>query len=127
VFDKGAAVGHSENLGWFAAGTDLIFRLDVHDTGLSYLTGDASRNPDGIAHALATTIFEDDAYLTTVGFEDLYGGGDRDFDDFEFQLSNVVDPLVVPSPGVIALHGIGFIGFSVQRKLRRRPGDAHQR
>ena len=66
-------------LGWFSAGSELIFRLDVRNTGLSFFTGDAGRNIDGIAHALATTILDDAAtYITEVGFEDLRGGGDLD-------------------------------------------------
>lgn len=111
LFNKASAVGSSVDLGWFAAGTELVFRLYVHNTGLSFYSGDAVRNPDQLAHALATTVLAPSGELvTTVGFEDLRGGGDRDYNDIMFRLTNVVDP-VVPAPPVVALLGIGLIGL----------------
>ena len=105
------------SLGEFSAGTELIFRLFVHNTGLSFFTGDADRNIDGIAHALATTIRDDaGTYITTVGFEDLYGGGDLDFNDFEFRLTNVIDPVLVAAPPVLALLALGLAGLGLQRR-----------
>ena len=52
VFDnKADDLGATRNLGTFAAGTELLFRIDVTDTGYSFFTGGAARNPDGAAHA----------------------------------------------------------------------------
>ena len=105
------------DLGWFSAGTELIFRLDVRNTGLSFFTGDADRNDDGLAHALATTVLDDaGTYITTVGFEDLFGGGDLDFNDFEFRLTNVIDPVLVAAPPVLALLALGVLGLGFQRR-----------
>ncbi|MGB5494480.1 MAG: DUF4114 domain-containing protein [Sedimenticolaceae bacterium] len=105
------------DLGWFSAGTELIFRLAVHNTGLSFFTGDADRNDDGLAHALATTVLDDaGTYITTVGFEDLFGGGDLDFNDFEFHLTNVIDPVLVSAPPVLALLALGLLGLGYQRR-----------
>ncbi len=120
LFDKSSSLTQGPiDLGWFAAGTELVFRLDVRNTGESFFTGDAGRNPDGLAHALATSILNDAGeYVTTVGFEDLLGGGDLDFNDFEFRLTNVIDPLTVPAPTVLALLGLGLFGFGIQTRSR---------
>jgi len=118
VFDKNTSRDQNPvNLGYYTAGTELVFRLDVTNTGLSFFTGDSDRNPDGLAHARATTTSSElGIYFTTVGFEDLLNGGDLDFNDFLFQVSNIVDPPgdlpAVPVPPVAALLGIGLLGLS---------------
>lgn len=38
------------NLGFFAAGTELVFGIHVRNTGYTYYLGPASRNPDGLFH-----------------------------------------------------------------------------
>jgi len=79
-----ADVGTQVNLGTFPAGTELIFRLDVLNSGYSYYTGAAERNPDSEIHVRIDST-ESGAYR--FGFEDLYGGGDRDYDDCVFEVS----------------------------------------
>lgn len=134
VFDSGSAVGSTMDLGFFEAGTELVFMLSVRDTGRTYLSGAASRNADGVAHARAVTVFDSalDQYVTSLGFEDLYGGGDRDYNDFNFMLSNVIDPIEgeedvrvaqaspVPEPGVLALLGGALLVLPVARRLGTR-------
>lgn len=118
LFDKHSSPNQGPiNLGWFEAGVELIFRLDVRNTGEQFFTGDARRNADGLAHALAvTTLDEAGEYVTTVGFEDLLGGGDLDYNDFEFRLNNVIDPL--PIPGTLLLLPLGLV--LMRRHARRR-------
>ncbi|MCL6592061.1 MAG: carbohydrate binding domain-containing protein [Firmicutes bacterium] len=70
--------GQTINLGRFNAGTELIFGIYVRNTGYTYLTGPGSRNPDGQVHS---AIWDVGYQVWGIGFEDLYGGGDRDFDD----------------------------------------------
>ena len=79
-------VGTSIDLGSFAAGTELIFTLLVKQTGDVFYTGAGDRNPDGIGHAAV----ESGAEQVLVGFEDLFGGGDFDYDDLVFAFTNVV-------------------------------------
>jgi hypothetical protein len=80
--DKGKKV----NLGTFPAETVLVFRLDVEQSGQSFFTGPASRNPDGVVHAKMTDTGKSGWHF---GFEDLAGGGDRDYDDCLFLVSGV--------------------------------------
>jgi hypothetical protein len=121
LFDKQSPLNARPlDLGWYDEGTELIFRLDVLNTGNSFFSGDAGRNFDGVAHASAITLFEDDMFVTMVGFEDLAGGGDEDFNDFMFRLTNIVDPVVVPEPSLISLFGISLLGFHFARSQGRR-------
>lgn len=77
--------GTTVDLGARAQGSELEFILFVRDTGQTYHMGPASRNADNTAHARVLTL-PIDALVTeyAVGFEDIYGGGDLDFNDFTF-------------------------------------------
>lgn len=66
----------SVNLGTFAPGTKLQFAID-NGQGNFFKAGAASQNADGIQHANITNNSDG----VTIGFEDLLGGGDRDFND----------------------------------------------
>jgi hypothetical protein len=65
------------------AGVELIFEIFVQETGQTFRTGPGERNPDGLAHA---TVVPLGPSTWTVGFEDLAGGGDFDFNDVLFQV-----------------------------------------
>jgi Domain of unknown function (DUF4114) len=81
-------VGKHVTVGPFPAGEELVFGITM-GSDLSFLMGPASRNPDGIAHAKVT---ETGVRTFLVGFEDLYGGGDRDYDDIVFQFTGNLAP-----------------------------------
>ncbi len=70
------------NLGIYPVGTELIFSIQVQDTGYEFFTGPAERNPDNELHAAAYIPPQGTAII---GFEDLHGGGDQDFNDNVFR------------------------------------------
>ncbi|MEE8125762.1 MAG: DUF4114 domain-containing protein, partial [Nitrospirales bacterium] len=86
--NKTTSVGTTISLGTFTAGTELVFNINVHNTGHSFFTGNGLLNNDGVAHALVDNMFSETE--TWVGFEDLYGGGDRDYNDLQFSFTNVL-------------------------------------
>lgn len=78
--------GQIFSLGSFQAGTELAFNIFVNTTGDTFYSGLASHNKDNLIH----TAFELNPNNTvTVGFEDQIYGGDKDYDDIVFTLSNV--------------------------------------
>lgn len=86
-------VGTEFDLGVFAEGTELVFAIYVRNTGRWYFTGPGSRNPDGQVHAAVRAI-PGQPNAWRIGFEDLWGGGDRDYDDINLVLEG--DLIVVP-------------------------------
>ena len=79
-------VGTVVQLGHLAKGTELIVALTVRDTGETFITGPASRNADNLTHARLDVLNEQ---TVNVSFEDLYAGGDLDYDDTVFQFRGV--------------------------------------
>jgi hypothetical protein len=53
-----------------------------------------------------------------VGFEDLFGGGDFDYDDNNFVFSNVTSAAVAPEPASLLLLGSGLM--LVRRRFAAR-------
>ena len=74
-------------------GDELVFGIFVLNTGDSFPGG---RNGDGVAHATVNYAEATTSDFATLGFEDLFGGGDRDYNDANFQLEG----------------GIGFVSRS---------------
>jgi hypothetical protein len=82
-------VGKHVTLGPFPAGRELVFGITLLNGGSTFFTGPASRNPDGIAHAIVT---ETSPGTFLVGFEDMFDGGDRDYDDNIYQFTGNLEP-----------------------------------
>lgn len=113
--DTGAII----NIGSYAAGTELLFKLFVSETADKFFTGAGDRNADGIAHAMVD--FDSTEGIAVLGFEDLYGGGDLDFNDAVFRLSGgITDTAPVPEPSTLILLGGGLIGVAWYRKKRNK-------
>jgi hypothetical protein len=97
-------VGRVIDLGSFPKGEELIFGINAN--GNIFRTGPGSRNSDGIAHAGVTFLAPN---VAQVGFEDLWGGGDRDYDDNNFVFSGGISATQnVPEPSLL----LGFLGLS---------------
>jgi len=90
------------DLGVHMQGSELMFILHVRDTNETYFMGPASRNPDNLPHARVNQTLNDPlASEYVVGFEDILGGGDHDFNDFVFivRIESINDNCTgVPNP-----------------------------
>lgn len=113
-----SSMGDFVNLGSVHKGDVLTFRLNVVTTGES-LFSDKALNADGVNHVYSTA-FSGDAIHgipagTYVGFEDLRGGGDFDYDDETFVFTNIA---AIPEPETYAmlLIGLGVIGNAIRRR-----------
>jgi len=128
LFTNQTAIPGTERqvLGAFPVGQEIVFGIYVYDQALgryyTYHSGDASNNPDGVPHVQLWKI-ADGRYSLRVGFEDLYGGGDNDFNDLTFEVSGVTH-MVTPEPVTIALLGSGLIGLGGAGFARRRRPEA---
>ncbi len=126
--------GDFVDLGLTEAGTQLNFFLIANGAngGSNVYTADPALNPDGTDHfvSLAMTAVVDSPYLV-IGVEDLYGGGDRDYNDLVFvvdigyenvaALISATVPLPVGSLGIIGL--LGYILSAHLRGRRRRNSE----
>ncbi len=115
IFNNHAtSVGSTADLGSFAPGTELTFELFVHDTGYTFFTGPASRNPDSNAHARVQSNWQ--SGLTLVSFEDLFDGP-FEFNDLSFSFTNTTSSstsVPEPNPLLLMLLGVGMVGLAVR-------------
>ena len=112
--------GDFVDLGTFSAGTALDFFLiaDGANGGKQFFSTQQSLNSDGLVHAVS--LAQDGSAYLIYGFEDLFGGGDRDYNDLVFAVEigraniNNLAGLGAPEPSMAAgalfsLCGLGFI------------------
>ena len=96
-------VGSTVVIGPYGSGEELVFGIDVG--GQEFRLGPGARNPDGIEHGVVD--FAADG-CALVGFEDLFGGGDRDYDDNRFRFCGGIaaevpeDPVDPPTPDPVS-------------------------
>lgn len=112
--NQSAVSGAQFNLGTFQAGTQLNFSVFVHNTNNTFYNGAASLNPDNQIHAAYSSVIGNSV---TIGFEDLFAGGDTDYNDLVFSLNNVY-VAAVPEPETYAMltMGLGLIGWASRRR-----------
>lgn len=108
--------GTEVSLGSFAAGTELVFRMNVDLGSTNYFTGPGLRNDDGLPHARAQAEWAPG--VTLVSFEDLAGlpEGANGYADLSFSLRGV-SVSAVPEPNSLLL---AMLGMTAAACLRRK-------
>ncbi len=95
-----------------------------------FYTGGPENNPDNLAHTIVWTRADYEAqfgeldamlfppeYDYVVGFEDIYGGGDLDFNDAIFAIRGVT---VLPEPITMTLLATGLAGIGGAGLMKKR-------
>jgi len=115
-------MGDFVNLGFVNAGDVLTFQLNVTNTGETFYS-DKSLNVDGVNHAYSGSFSGDASHGipsgTYIGYEDLNGGGDFDYNDETFVFTNIsaaVSPIPEPETYAMFLVGLGLLGFAARRR-----------
>lgn len=120
--------GDFVELGKIDSGTRLDFFLisDGANGGKKVFTTEASENPDKINHLITfATVYG--SYLI-LGFEDMLGGGDMDFNDVLFAVDlgsvNIAALTGTPEPSTYMTMGL-FLAGGVWVMRRRKGGSKH--
>lgn len=113
--------GDFVDLGHFAAGSTLDFFLiaDGANGGQNVYAHPKDRNPDQKDHLVAFAIPNSPFLL--LGFEDLFNGGDRDYNDAMFVVDigyeNIQKLISAPEPTTCLILA-GFLGIVIARRRR---------
>jgi hypothetical protein len=115
--------GDFVDLGKLPGGTLLDFFLIANGAGggKQIFSTEQSVNQDGINHVIAFAYQVAGSPYLIIGFEDLWGGGDRDFNDLLFAVdigtANIRALTATPEPAM-ALTLLSFLGLTLTRRRK---------
>lgn len=111
-----ATAGQFFSIGTFNIGERLIFQINNLTTGFTFGVN-AADSDDGLAHA---QLSQDAPGAVQVGFEDLAGLGDRDFNDVTFTvLSEAALETPIPAAAPLLISGLAGLAFAGRRRKSR--------
>jgi hypothetical protein len=122
--------GDFVNLGRMAGGTLLNFFM-IANGGRDVYSTDRSVNPDGLNHVVAFAYAIPGSSFLIIGFEDLMGGGDNDFNDLIFAVDigarNIGALTGTPEPSLCVTMGSLLVGtlWLKRRRDRARQDNAN--
>ncbi len=115
------AVFSSQNFGYYLSGIDnnqnaFTFYSNTlyNDDDFDHMVAYQGNNVDELTIGGVTGTWTDNEFI--LAWEDLYGGGDQDFNDMVLIVESV-EP--VPEPGTIALLGMGLLGLAFYARKRK--------
>lgn len=122
--NKTSPVGTFLSFGPVRRGDELVFAIAVQNTKQTYFS-DVSWNKDGFNHVWAVP-FAGSGKLpsgTFVGFEDIWKGGDKDYNDLTYVFRNVGTDNPVPEADtwVMLITGFLLVGLSMRRRRKPEP------
>ena len=101
-----------------AIGDELVFGIVVTNTGDQFVTGPGSSNPDNVPHAIVDYLDGPNGDVALFGFEDIRGGGDKDYNDAIFQASGgigLTPRIPEPASVILLLSGLGAVAYLLRR------------
>jgi len=112
--DAPLAIGDYVELGLFGTGTQFDFTpVQKGATGGTLEFGaDPAENPDGLPHVVAH--YQENYVI--LGFEDLLGGGDNDFNDAVVAIELSGQSAGAPEPTTLLGSGLAALGFWWRRR-----------
>jgi hypothetical protein len=117
LLNKTTSLGASFVLGNVNIGDTLEFVLEVNG-GHAYYSTTKADNGDDFNHAWSTGYSGGDYGIPTgvfVAFEDLPGGGDRDYNDHVFVFTFLGSTVPEPASWAMLITGFGLIGIASRR------------
>ncbi len=131
-----SAIGLEFDLGHVTKGDTLVFEMKNNTLGGLIVYSDPSMNSaydnggPGLNHIYSTaytgSLGHNIPNGTYIGFEDLRGGGDKNYNDETFVFTNVASTLSsanaasVPEPSSIVVLGVGAVGCLLASAIRKR-------
>jgi hypothetical protein len=115
LLSSATALGTACNLGNATIGDSLNFVLKVSNG--DFWNSKTALNTDGVNHIYSVGYSDGDFGIPNgryIGFEDLRGGGDLDYNDHQFVVTNAAVP--EPASWAMLLTGFGLVGFAARRR-----------